>query len=588
MPKWETYKVGKTRYGKGVYGIVPSSNEFEVDAHTIVTEDDGVDGIFYLTMPGFYLNSYQMLVPDTAQYRIPVDPPLNLLITTPGLAFSRDATTGLGRSVHRHSLFPSVEKAVHLDVYVAGSIAAKFTDGTEVDTPGAGPFNTDKKFSLYNRLAHKYASFSAQDAKLTIDGGFYSTEFGEPVYRITAGKDIRVTESDNPHQYSIAYIGDEFYGITISESDGAPAIRNVNELKFFSTDFYIEQPTGTDAATVNLRHRLTRVNDSGGTVNVTGSIRSHSADATLNIGEPLNRFDEIFCRKVIARVGTASAAANGPTSGGSQFGSVSQAAGNRAELSTGSLAARGSFAIGRVSAVGGTGNTARTSATAFGSFAGGYAKLFDPSNPQDTYITASGNASFAFGYSNAYYGSAAILATGKGSLAFGSTTGQNNSQGTITASNNGALAMGCIYSYSTSSYISATGRGAFAVGYANNSSIIASAPGCMQLGAGTNSTSHSLQVGNAAVRLLSSGEINFNGPLNHDGTTAGFFSKTPVTQRPDCFYLRVPFTATTDASLAQISGTGDDTNVNNNFAELAAKVNRIRDALRALGLMAGG
>jgi hypothetical protein len=97
-----------------------------------------------------------------------------------------------------------------------------------------------------------------------------------------------------------------------------------------------------------------------------------------------------------------------------------------------------------------------------------------------------------------------------------------------------------------------------------------------------------MQLGSTIFLKFGTGEIELDGPLNHDGTTVGFFSKTPVTQRADCFYLNVAYTATTDSSLVDVGALFSQTNINDNFAEVAAKLNRIRDALRKIGIMAGG
>lgn len=43
---------------------------------------------------------------------------------------------------------------------------------------------------------------------------------------------------------------------------------------------------------------------------------------------------------------------------------------------------------------------------------------------------------------------------------------------------------------------------------------------------------------------------------------------------------------TSDSSLVAISGSGDDTNINNNFADLAAKLNNLINTMRNNGAMA--
>ncbi len=43
--------------------------------------------------------------------------------------------------------------------------------------------------------------------------------------------------------------------------------------------------------------------------------------------------------------------------------------------------------------------------------------------------------------------------------------------------------------------------------------------------------------------------------------------------------------ATPDGTIAAVSGSGADAAINNNFADVAAKINAIRTALRASGIM---
>lgn len=67
--------------------------------------------------------------------------------------------------------------------------------------------------------------------------------------------------------------------------------------------------------------------------------------------------------------------------------------------------------------------------------------------------------------------------------------------------------------------------------------------------------------------------------LSIGGTTAGkvgFYDATPVDQ---------PLTVS-DPSIATVSGSGDDANINNNFAALDSAVESIIDRLQELGLIA--
>jgi hypothetical protein len=66
----------------------------------------------------------------------------------------------------------------------------------------------------------------------------------------------------------------------------------------------------------------------------------------------------------------------------------------------------------------------------------------------------------------------------------------------------------------------------------------------------------------------------------------GFFSTTPVSQEADTVALTDSSGGTADNTIAAVSGSGADSDINNNFADLAAKYNALRDLLRSYGLMA--
>lgn len=65
-----------------------------------------------------------------------------------------------------------------------------------------------------------------------------------------------------------------------------------------------------------------------------------------------------------------------------------------------------------------------------------------------------------------------------------------------------------------------------------------------------------------------------------------FFGDTPITQPADISALVDSTGGTANDTLTAVSGSGDDARINNNFADLVAKVNAIRVLLRQLGLMA--
>jgi len=117
--------------------------------------------------------------------------------------------------------------------------------------------------------------------------------------------------------------------------------------------------------------------------------------------------------------------------------------------------------------------------------------------------------------------------------------------------------------------------------------------------AGTGSVATSLVIGNSSITTTINGTITIAESQNiilgtttgtKIGTTTsqklGFFNATPVVQRADIGLLTDNTGGSADNTIANISGTGDDTNINNNFADLTDQVNLIRTVLRDLGLMA--
>lgn len=83
-------------------------------------------------------------------------------------------------------------------------------------------------------------------------------------------------------------------------------------------------------------------------------------------------------------------------------------------------------------------------------------------------------------------------------------------------------------------------------------------------------------------------DLEIDGALNHDGTTIGFFAGVPAVKTALVDAGALTGVAITDSSggtpastLVAVSGSGDDANVNNNFASLAEEVeaNRVDMAL---------
>lgn len=75
------------------------------------------------------------------------------------------------------------------------------------------------------------------------------------------------------------------------------------------------------------------------------------------------------------------------------------------------------------------------------------------------------------------------------------------------------------------------------------------------------------------------------GALTHTGSTAGFYNKAPTAQASDMVALTIS-AGTPDNTVADVGASFNQTTLNNNFADLATKINTIRTVLRNLGLMA--
>lgn len=92
-------------------------------------------------------------------------------------------------------------------------------------------------------------------------------------------------------------------------------------------------------------------------------------------------------------------------------------------------------------------------------------------------------------------------------------------------------------------------------------------------------------------KISTSGEMEINGDLNHDGTNVGFYTVAP-TARPSAYTQTYSTATRTHANLTAatltdggggtansatvaIAGTGDDANINNNFADIVAQINAL-------------
>jgi hypothetical protein len=106
------------------------------------------------------------------------------------------------------------------------------------------------------------------------------------------------------------------------------------------------------------------------------------------------------------------------------------------------------------------------------------------------------------------------------------------------------------------------------------------------LGAGATTLSAALTLGNNDI-------VSGTGAGTKIGTSTtqklGFFDKTPVVQPAAANQAALTNSTggTAGGTLAAVSGTGDDADINNNFTELHTLLNEIRTALVNLGLIKG-
>ena len=87
--------------------------------------------------------------------------------------------------------------------------------------------------------------------------------------------------------------------------------------------------------------------------------------------------------------------------------------------------------------------------------------------------------------------------------------------------------------------------------------------------------------GNTKVFLA----LEVDGAFNHDGSTFGALGATPAAQQA-VTALTDSTGGTANDTLVAISGSGDDANINDNFADLAAKINELRGIFNTFGFNA--
>lgn len=77
-----------------------------------------------------------------------------------------------------------------------------------------------------------------------------------------------------------------------------------------------------------------------------------------------------------------------------------------------------------------------------------------------------------------------------------------------------------------------------------------------------------------------------SGNLTHTGTNVGFFGNAGATQAADPVALTDGGGGAANNATVAIVGSGDDANINDNFADVVAKINALRDIVRRHGLAA--
>ena len=259
MPVWETFKVGRTRRDKPVYGLVPSTASFT----NVYPEEDN---FFYIDVAGFYINTSQLLAYDGTS-------------SAPGLAFVQDTNTGLKRDpdgsmtflidgntaldigpassylITASNLFVTNDATVNNTVTAGGAILANggvdiattFNLNLATGSQSLGSTAHASTFPTYSFTGDSDTgmywdtfgvAFSVDGNKelhvkrgvVRVSGGFYTT-FGEPVYRLREGSGIILTSLPNsPNGYQIDATGN-FYG-PIKITDGSltnPAIQFISD-----------------------------------------------------------------------------------------------------------------------------------------------------------------------------------------------------------------------------------------------------------------------------------------------------------------------------------------------------------------------
>lgn len=91
---------------------------------------------------------------------------------------------------------------------------------------------------------------------------------------------------------------------------------------------------------------------------------------------------------------------------------------------------------------------------------------------------------------------------------------------------------------------------------------------------------------NYCARFSGAAGVRIDGIFEHNGLTFGMYGVSPVTQDADIVALTDSTGGTADNTVAAVAGSGADATINNNFADVIAKINGLRDHVRRLGSMA--
>lgn len=94
----------------------------------------------------------------------------------------------------------------------------------------------------------------------------------------------------------------------------------------------------------------------------------------------------------------------------------------------------------------------------------------------------------------------------------------------------------------------------------------------------------------ATMRIIDAGGLFPDGvQVAQTGEKLGFLGATPVVQpaSADQAAITDSSSGTADGTVAAISGSGADADINNNFAEVVTLLNQIRGDLVTLGLIKG-